>query len=193
MRARNINVVPDHSRAYDVIPSHAHLHVRPSREHAAHGSFSSPLRGHYDDDDSKSPNPVHVTTLPDLSASLPTFNASGTPTFEHWIEELERIQRLARWEDRTLLTIAQGKWKQKVTALTQKAGESLQQYTFAKLKIMSRCPVSITGKERIEYLVQHIRDHQVATSIDVERPRTIDDFLSIVSEVDRALDHARLI
>ncbi|KAH7959717.1 hypothetical protein HPB49_013307 [Dermacentor silvarum] len=176
-------------------------------------------------------NLVHVTTLPGLSASLPTFNASGTPTFEHWIEELERIQRLARWEDRTLLTIAQGKvcgvaadwyastgrqltswtickaglqeqfgdqfliiqWKQKVTALTQKAAESLQQYTFAKLKIMSRCPVSITGKERIEYLVQHIRDHQVATSIDVERPRAIDDFLSIVSEVDRALDHARLI
>ncbi|KAH7933516.1 hypothetical protein HPB49_013269 [Dermacentor silvarum] len=36
-------------------------------------------------------NPVHVTTLPDLSASLPTFNGSGTPTFKHWIEELKRI------------------------------------------------------------------------------------------------------
>ncbi|KAH7952418.1 hypothetical protein HPB52_023267 [Rhipicephalus sanguineus] len=55
-------------------------------------------------------NPVHVTTLPDLSASLPTFSGSGTPTFKHWIlEELERIQRLARWEDPTLLAIAQGK------------------------------------------------------------------------------------
>ncbi|KAH7981473.1 hypothetical protein HPB49_024465 [Dermacentor silvarum] len=54
-------------------------------------------------------NPVHVRTLPDLSASLPTFNGSGTPTFKHWIEELERIQRLARWEDPTLLAIAQGK------------------------------------------------------------------------------------
>ncbi|KAH7980020.1 hypothetical protein HPB49_012590 [Dermacentor silvarum] len=54
-------------------------------------------------------NPVHVTTLPYLSASLPTFNGSGTPTFKHWIEELERIQRLARWEDPTLLAIAQGK------------------------------------------------------------------------------------
>ncbi|KAH7965515.1 hypothetical protein HPB49_008526 [Dermacentor silvarum] len=176
-------------------------------------------------------NPVHVTTLPDLSASLPTFNGSGTPTFKHWIEELERIQRLARWEDPTLLAIAQGKlrgvaadwhastgrqlttwtiwkaglqeqfveqlsmiqWQQKVTALTQKAGESLQQYTFAKLKTMSRCPVPITDKERIEYLVQGIRDDQVATSIAVQRPRTVDDFFSIVSEVDRAVDHARLI
>ncbi|KAH6922383.1 hypothetical protein HPB50_013423 [Hyalomma asiaticum] len=76
-------------------------------------------------------------------------------------------------------------WQQKVTALTQKAGESLQQYTFAKLKIMSRCPIPITDKERIEYLVQGIRDDQ--------RPRTVDDFLNVVSEVDRALDHARLI
>ncbi|KAH7979691.1 hypothetical protein HPB49_010587 [Dermacentor silvarum] len=175
-------------------------------------------------------NPVHVTTLPDLSASLPTFNGSGTPTFKHWIEELERIQRLARWEYQTLLAIAQGKllgvaadwhasagrqlttwtickavlqeqfgkqlsiiqWQQKVTAFIQKAGESLQQYTFAKLKIMSRCPDPITDKERVEYLVQGIRDDQVATSIAVQRPRTVDDFLSIVSEVDRALDHARL-
>ncbi|KAH7973649.1 hypothetical protein HPB49_003510 [Dermacentor silvarum] len=173
-------------------------------------------------------NPVHVTTLPELSASLPTFNGSGTPTFKHWIEELERIQRLARWEDPTLLAIARRgvaadwhastgrqlttwtiwkaglqeqfgeqlsmiQWQQKVTALTQKAGESLQQYTFAKLKTMSRCPVPITDKERIEYLVQGIRDDQVATSIAVQRPRTVDDFLSIVSEVDRAVDHARLI
>ncbi|KAH7960163.1 hypothetical protein HPB49_017516 [Dermacentor silvarum] len=70
-------------------------------------------------------------------------------------------------------------WQQKVTALTQKAGESLQQYTFAKLKIKSHCPVSMTGKERIEYLMQGIRGDQVATSIDVQRPRTVDDFLSI--------------
>ncbi|KAH7958941.1 hypothetical protein HPB49_006791 [Dermacentor silvarum] len=54
-------------------------------------------------------NPVHVTTLPDLSASLPTFNGSGTPTFKHWIEELERIQRLARREHPTFLAIVQGK------------------------------------------------------------------------------------
>ncbi|KAG0425520.1 hypothetical protein HPB47_027318 [Ixodes persulcatus] len=159
-------------------------------------------------------NQVHVTTLPDLSASLPTFNGGGTPT----------------WEDPTLLAIAQGKlrgvaadwhastgrqlttwtiwkagmkeqfgeqlsliqWQQKVTALTQKPGDSLQQYAFAKLKIMSRCPVLITDKERIEYLVQGIRDDQIATSIAVHRPRTVDDFLNIVSEVDRTIDHSRL-
>ncbi|KAG0415412.1 hypothetical protein HPB47_007424 [Ixodes persulcatus] len=174
-------------------------------------------------------NQVHVTTLPDLSASLPTFNGDSTPTFKHWIGELERTQRLARWEDPTLLAIAQKKlrgvaadwhastgrqlttwtiwkagvkeqfgeqlsliqWQQKVTALTQKPGNSLQQYAFAKLKIMSRCPVPITDKERIEYLVQGIRDDQIATSIAVHRPRTVDDFLNIVSEVIRTIDHSR--
>ncbi|KAH6945426.1 hypothetical protein HPB50_008396 [Hyalomma asiaticum] len=47
------------------------------------------------------------------------------------------------------------------------------------LKILSRCPVPITDKERIEYLVQGIRDDQVATSIAVQRPHSLDDFLSI--------------
>ncbi|KAH6943024.1 hypothetical protein HPB50_014031 [Hyalomma asiaticum] len=99
--------------------------------------------------------PVHVTTLQDLSASLPTFNGSGTPTFKHWIEELERIQGLARWEldapshrvadwhastgrqlanwttwkaglqEQQLSTI---QWQQKVIALAQTARESLQAF-----------------------------------------------------------------
>ncbi|KAH7986504.1 hypothetical protein HPB52_024906 [Rhipicephalus sanguineus] len=217
MHACNFNVPSDRASTYYVIPTYANLHVRPSREHAAHGSFSLPERGRDDDDDSKSRETSACDNATDLSASLPTFNESGTPTFKHWIEELERIQRLARWEGPTLLAIAQGKlrgvavdwhassgrqlttwaiwkaglqeqsgeqlsivqWQPKVTALTQKAGESLQQYTFAKLKIISRYPFPITDKERIEYLVQGIRDDQIATSIAAQRPRTVDGFLAL--------------
>ncbi|KAH7965259.1 hypothetical protein HPB49_005459 [Dermacentor silvarum] len=47
--------------AYDVIPSHANLYVRPSREHAAHGSFSSLEQGHYADHDSKSREHMECT------------------------------------------------------------------------------------------------------------------------------------
>ncbi|KAH7969594.1 hypothetical protein HPB52_020098 [Rhipicephalus sanguineus] len=70
---------------------------------------------------------------------------------------------------------------------SNKKPDSLHQYTFAKLKIMTRCPVPITDKERIEYLVQGIRDDQD------QQAHTVDDFLSIASDMDRALDHARLI
>ncbi|KAG0444779.1 hypothetical protein HPB47_013388 [Ixodes persulcatus] len=135
-------------------------------------------------------NQVQVTTLPDLSTSL--------------------------WEDPTLLAIAQGKqrgvatnwhvstgrqlstctiWKaglKEQFALAQQPGDSLQQHAFAKFKILSRCPVPITDKERIEYLVQGIRDDQIATSIAVHRPRTVDGFLKIVSEINRTIDHSRL-
>ncbi|KAH7969386.1 hypothetical protein HPB52_017541 [Rhipicephalus sanguineus] len=168
MRACNFNVVPDRASAYYVIPSYAN-HTSPSRKHAAHGSFSSPEHGRDDDDDSQSR---------ELSArrQLTTWAIWKAGLQEQFGEQLSIIQ-----------------WQQKVTALTQKAGESLQQYTFAKLKSMSRCPIPITDKKRIEYLVQGIRDDQVATSIAVQRPRTVDDFLNVVSEVDRALDHARLI
>ncbi|KAG0419175.1 hypothetical protein HPB47_004292 [Ixodes persulcatus] len=189
-----------------------------------------PEHGRDDDNDSESSESSAPNDATGSFSFVAYFNGSGTPTFKHWVGELERTQRLARWEDPTLLAIAQGKlcgvaadwhvstgrqlttwttwkagleeqfgeqlsliqWHQGVAAITQKTGESLQQYAFAKLKRVSRCPAPIAGKERIEYLVQGIRDDQVATYIAVQRSRTVDDFLSIKSEVDRALDHTRL-
>lgn len=53
--------------------------------------------------------PVQVTTLPDLSASLPTFNGDGSISASHWIEELERTRNLASWEPSTVLAVALGK------------------------------------------------------------------------------------
>ncbi|KAH7965269.1 hypothetical protein HPB49_005785 [Dermacentor silvarum] len=53
--------------------------------------------------------PVQVTTLPDLSASLPTYNVDGSISASHWVEELERTRNLASWEPSTLLAVALGK------------------------------------------------------------------------------------
>ncbi|KAH7949087.1 hypothetical protein HPB49_005046 [Dermacentor silvarum] len=39
--------------------------------------------------------PVQVTTLPDLSASLPTYSGDGSISASHWVEELERTRNLA--------------------------------------------------------------------------------------------------
>ncbi|KAH9377494.1 hypothetical protein HPB48_006245 [Haemaphysalis longicornis] len=53
--------------------------------------------------------PVQVTTLPDLSASLPTYSGDGGISASHWIEELEQTQNLASWQPSTLLAVAMGK------------------------------------------------------------------------------------
>ncbi|KAH7937528.1 hypothetical protein HPB49_012840 [Dermacentor silvarum] len=53
--------------------------------------------------------PVQVTTLPDLSASLPTYSGEGSISGSHWVEELELTRNLALWEPSTLLAIALGK------------------------------------------------------------------------------------
>ncbi|KAH7942276.1 hypothetical protein HPB49_022580 [Dermacentor silvarum] len=53
--------------------------------------------------------PVQVTTLPDLSASLPTYSGDGSISASHWVEELERTRNLASWEPSTLLAVALGK------------------------------------------------------------------------------------
>ncbi|KAH6938208.1 hypothetical protein HPB50_007688 [Hyalomma asiaticum] len=98
---------------YDAIPTFPAMLTFTPTEHAVHAAFLHQntsvmitMASHM--------NPVHVTMLLVLSASLPTFNRSGTPTmvaatFKHWIEELESIQRLTRREDPTLLAIVQGK------------------------------------------------------------------------------------
>ncbi|KAH7966733.1 hypothetical protein HPB49_019016 [Dermacentor silvarum] len=53
--------------------------------------------------------PVQVTTLPDLSASLPTYSGDDSISASHWVEELERTRKLASWEPSTLLAVALGK------------------------------------------------------------------------------------
>ncbi|KAH7942494.1 hypothetical protein HPB49_024625 [Dermacentor silvarum] len=53
--------------------------------------------------------PVQVTTLPDLSASLPTYSGEGSISASHWVEELERTRNLASWEPSTLLAVALAK------------------------------------------------------------------------------------
>ncbi|CAN8005679.1 unnamed protein product [Ixodes hexagonus] len=153
---------------------------------------------------SQRPNaPVQVTTLPDLSASLPTFSGDGGISARHWIEELERTQGLACWEPSTLLAVALGKlrgpaadwkavtgrqcptwdtfrtafkaqfgdrltllqWQHKVTARVQSPGESLVNYSLAKLKLISKCPVDLTDPQQIEYALQGLIDEHLATSL----------------------------
>ncbi|KAG0411680.1 hypothetical protein HPB47_011201 [Ixodes persulcatus] len=178
----------------------------------------------------RAPAPVQVTTLPDLSASLPTFSGDGGISARHWIEELERTQGLASWEPSTLLAVALGKlrgpaanwkavsgrqcltwdsfkaafqaqfgdrltllqWQHKVTALVQSPGESLVNYSLAKLKLISKCPVVLTDAQRIEYAVQGINDEHLATSITAQCPATVTAYMDIVTRLDQTLSHSHL-
>ncbi|KAG0428644.1 hypothetical protein HPB47_024368 [Ixodes persulcatus] len=174
--------------------------------------------------------PVQITTLPDLSASLPTFSGDGGISARHWIEELERTQGLASWEPSTLLAVALGKlrgpaadwkvvtgrqcptwdsfkiafktqfddrlsllqWQHKVTSQVQLRGESLVDYSLAKLKLISKCPVVLTDIQRTEYAIQGVQDGHLATSIAAQRPPTVATYMDIVTERDRTLSHSIL-
>lgn len=178
----------------------------------------------------QAPQVVHVTTLPDLSSSLPTFSGDGGISARRWIEDLECTQQLASWEPSTLLAIALGKlrgpaadwkvtagyiwrswpewkaafqeqfgdrlsliqWQEKVSARKQGKSETVVNYSLAKLNILARCPLTLTDKQRVEYVVQGIRDKQVATPITVQGLETIAAFLDVVRELNRTLDHARM-
>ncbi|KAM7281312.1 uncharacterized protein ISCGN_006489, partial [Ixodes scapularis] len=70
-------------------------------------------------------------------------------------------------------------WQTRVAARQQAQGESLVNYTLAKLKIIARCPVTLTDQQRLEYVIQGLRDRQVATAIAVQRPSTVPLFMTI--------------
>ncbi|KAH6936807.1 hypothetical protein HPB50_023193 [Hyalomma asiaticum] len=128
--------------------------------------------------------PVRVTTLPDLSASLPTYSGDSSISASHWIEELERTRYLASAKQ-TLL-----QWPQAVTCRVQAHGENLVNYSLAKLKLISGCPVTLTDTQSIEYALQGIADVNLATTIAAQRPETVAAYMDIVTHLDQTLSHS---
>ncbi|KAH9361781.1 hypothetical protein HPB48_005066 [Haemaphysalis longicornis] len=174
--------------------------------------------------------PVQVTTLPDLSASLPTYSGDDSISASHWIEELERTQNLASWQPSALLAVAMGKlrgaaadwkavigrqcptwetfrqafldqfsakktllqWQQAVTCRVQAHEENLVNYSLAKLKLISGCPVTLSDTQRIEYALQGIADSNLATTIAAQRPATVAAYMDIVTQLDQTLSHSAI-
>ncbi|KAH9371882.1 hypothetical protein HPB48_023148 [Haemaphysalis longicornis] len=61
-------------------------------------------------------------------------------------------------------------WQETVTARLQLADETLPSYAFAKLRVISRCPVSLTDKKGLNVYPRNTRDDQLATAIAVTAP-----------------------
>lgn len=97
------------------------------------------------------------------------------PTWPSW-----RTAFLRQFSDDMALI----KWQGKVSERQQSKNETLHAYTFAKLRILARCPVVLTDKQRIEYLLQGIRDNHLVSAIAVQRPATVDGFVEIATALD---------
>ncbi|KAG0444727.1 hypothetical protein HPB47_013457, partial [Ixodes persulcatus] len=82
-------------------------------------------------------------------------------------------------------------WQRRVMERLQTPTETLHQYTFAKLRLLARCPVLLTDQQRIEYIIQGIADRQVTNAIAAQCPPTVDAFIAIVTQLDNASLHVR--
>lgn len=116
--------------------------------------------------------PVQVTTLPDLSASLPTFSVDGRIPARQWIKELVRTQGLASWTRSTLLAVALSKlrspaadwksvagnpcdtWKNFKTAIEEQFGDKLMLLQWQH--IVTRC-VQSPGDSLVDYFLAKLR------------------------------------
>ncbi|KAG0444383.1 hypothetical protein HPB47_013856 [Ixodes persulcatus] len=170
-----------------------------------------------------------VTTLPDLSATLPHFEGSPKQDVKEWLKDVQRVQQLALWDDATTRLIAASKlkgtaqnwhlafgsqydtwpawrdalketfitkwtlihWQERVMNVTQGIGESLHQYAFTKLRIIQRCPVTLSDPQKIDYLLQGMRDQHIVAALAANRPTTVQAFLATCTSLDRSAQHAK--
>ncbi|XP_064469129.1 uncharacterized protein LOC135383694 [Ornithodoros turicata] len=127
-----------------------------------------------------------LTTLSDLSSSIPQFEDPRKQNVKMWLEDVRCVQQLAFREDATTRLIAASKlkgaarnwhlafgsqfdtwktwsaalqetfspdltlieWQNQVMKATQEHGQSLHQYAFAKLRVIERCPVTLSDAQK---------------------------------------------
>ncbi|KAH7939781.1 hypothetical protein HPB52_017373 [Rhipicephalus sanguineus] len=171
-----------------------------------------------------------VTTLPDLSASIPSFDESPRQSVNAWLDEVRRVQQLASWDDATTRLIAASKlkgtarnwhltfghqhvtwqewvnalkstfssalslieWQERVLKVKQHADENLLQYAFAKLRLVEQCPVNLSEGQKIDYLLQGLREQHVIAAIAASQPSTVSDFMATCVSVDKCTQHAQM-
>ncbi|XP_064467356.1 uncharacterized protein LOC135378290 [Ornithodoros turicata] len=164
-----------------------------------------------------------LTTLPDLSSSIPQFEDSRKQNVKTWLEDVRRVQQLASWEDATTRLIAASKlkgaapnwhlafgsqfdtwttwsaalqetfspdltlieWQNQVMKVTQERGQSLHQYAFAKLRVIERCPVTLSDAQKIVYLLQGIREQHISAALAANRPQTVEGFITTCCRLDK--------
>ncbi|KAH9367101.1 hypothetical protein HPB48_011016 [Haemaphysalis longicornis] len=83
-------------------------------------------------------------------------------------------------------------WQQAVTCRVQAHEENLVNYSLAKLKLISGCPVTLSDTQRIEYALQGIADSNLATTIAAQRPATVAAYMDIVTQLDQTLSHSAI-
>ncbi|XP_064472525.1 uncharacterized protein LOC135386982 [Ornithodoros turicata] len=164
-----------------------------------------------------------LTTLPDLSSSIPQFEDSRKQNVKMWLEDVRRVQQLACWEDATTRLIAASKlkgaarnwhlafgsqfdtwttwsaalqetfspdltlieWQNQVMKVTQEHGQSLYQYAFAKLRVIECCPVTLSDAQKIDYLLQGIREQHISAALAANRPQTVKGFITTCCSLDK--------
>ncbi|XP_070384403.1 uncharacterized protein [Dermacentor albipictus] len=81
-------------------------------------------------------------------------------------------------------------WQERVIKIRQGPGESLQEYAYAKLRVVESCPVTLTDAQKIDYLLQGLQEPHVIAAIAANRPLTVRDFMSTCTSLDKCTQRA---
>ncbi|XP_075544018.1 uncharacterized protein LOC142578525 [Dermacentor variabilis] len=81
-------------------------------------------------------------------------------------------------------------WQERVIKIRPGPGESLQEYAYAKLRVVESCPVTLTDAQKIDYLLQGLQEPHVIAVIATNWPLTVRDFMSTCTSLDKCTQRA---
>lgn len=82
-------------------------------------------------------------------------------------------------------------WQERVLKIKQHADENLRQYAFAKLRVVEQCPVKLSEGQKIDYLIQGLRDQHVIAVIADSQPSTVSAFMTTCVNLDKCTQHVQ--
>ncbi|KAH7968171.1 hypothetical protein HPB52_006422 [Rhipicephalus sanguineus] len=127
----------------------------------------------------------HMTTMFDVSSSLPLFENCQKQSARLWnaaagfmvaIDNPSYRRKLIKRNCKKLAPHSQ-------RAVPDSSSQSLRDYAYAKLRVIGKCPASLTESRKVEYLLHGILCASTATTTAAQRPSPVTSFIDICTEL----------
>ncbi|KAH9362515.1 hypothetical protein HPB48_015571 [Haemaphysalis longicornis] len=129
-----------------------------------------------------------VTTLPDLSSSIPQFDGLHSHSVNVWLDDVHRVQQLSLWDDATTHLIAASKLKGTARNWHLAFGNVYATWGTWSAAIKDTFSTELTLIEWQEQVMKGLREHILA-AIAANRPPMVVDFITTCTSLNKSAQH----
>ncbi|KAH7978352.1 hypothetical protein HPB49_005266 [Dermacentor silvarum] len=134
---------------------------------------------------------IQITTMPDLTATLPTFSGTDNESVGEWITSVESMPALRKEFDKQPLFC---EWVENVNARRQKEDETITDYMYCRLQRIKRGKYALSDDDIVDWLIQGVRlesARPVLAAFHDLRKGSVSEFINYVRQFDRRMASTR--